>query len=135
MPKYALNEHEFDKVIKERGLEYYNEGMVGELYNINFDIHAKVNGYTVILGPKNIYCSCPYDDSYCKHLYALLLKIKHDGIPDDLMNGLNKMNKKQLLELLKKIVDRCAMKSMIILKIINDPNNDDFTDTSESDDY
>ena len=135
MPKITLNESKFDKIIKERGLEYYNEEMVGELYNFNSDIHAKVNGYTVIIGPKCNYCSCPYDGYYCKHLYALLLKIKHDGVPDDLMDELNKMNKKQLLQLLKKIVDRCALKSMIILKIINDPNNDNLSNTSESDDY
>lgn len=137
MPKFqlALKKRDFDKKIRERGLDYYTSGMVEKVYNVNSEFYAKINGYRVILGSNSTYCSCPYYENcndYCKHLYALLLQIKHGDIPDNLINDVKSMTKKQLIDILIKIVDRCAMKSMMIVKIMNDPDNDDTSDDEKS---
>src|SRR5438045_1254018 len=115
MLKYSLKEGDFDKITKERGLQYYNDNMVEELYNFNSAIYAKINNYIVILGPKHYYCSCPCGFC-CKHLYALFLKIKREGIPDNLMDKLNKMTKKKLITLLTKNISKNIKKSINMLK-------------------
>ena len=134
MSKYAIDKSCFDKIIKKRGLEYYNDGMVSEMYNFDSDIYAKINGYTVIIGQKIAYCSCPYNEynDTCKHLYALLLKIKNKEIPDDLMNKINKMNKKDFRKILRMIIDKNTIKSIRILRTINDPDNKNLSESSES---
>ena len=132
MPKYSVTEKSFDKIIKERGKEYYDSDMVGELYNISSNIYSKINGYLTIIGPKCIYCSCPYND-YCKHMYALLLKIKNENIPPDLMDNIKKMKKNELINLLEKIIDKSVYKSLIIPKILSNPDNNIFSESDNSD--
>lgn len=122
MLKYAIEEDMFDEVIMDRGQEYYDNGLFGDIYNINSTIYADVNDYTVIIGPNKSYCSCPCNFN-CKHLYALLLRIKNWGIPEDLLDTLRTLNKKELVQLIEKIIRRYADDSLNILKILSYQDN------------
>jgi uncharacterized Zn finger protein len=73
-----LSENDFSEKIIERGITYYEQGLVEILTKIDGVICSKVNGYDVHIGIGTYGCSCPcyaYQEN-CKHLYALLLKIK-----------------------------------------------------------
>ena len=100
------------------------------------NIYAQINQYVTIIGPKSLYCSCAYYACYCecKHQYALLLKINENGIPNDLMDNVNKMNKNDLVKMIIKIIDKCTLKSLNILKILDDPNKDKYSETNDDDD-
>jgi uncharacterized Zn finger protein len=125
---YYLTRSSFTGIIRQRGEDYYESGLVGELYNTNSNIYAYVNNYIVMIGPENAYCSCPYDDN-CKHMYALLLKIKEDGEPPDLMISIKRLDKNALEELLSRIIDECTTYSLKALRILEHPNIDDPYDT------
>ena len=131
MTKYAINKKVFSKITKERGEKYYKQGLVGDLFNVNSNIYSNINNYLTILGPEIIYCSCPCDD-YCKHLYSLLLKINNEDVPENLINRLHQeKTKNELINILLKIVDKCTTKTIKILQIINNPDEEVSTDDSD----
>jgi hypothetical protein len=111
-----LTKKDFTKVIRVRGIEYYKNDMVSEISNIygyyyahinDYDVYIKSNEDTksgkfmhIILTDVADYgCSCPCNFN-CKHLYALLLKIRE-------INKMNQefqnMEKKKLCNILTKL--------------------------------
>ena len=89
-----LKQSNYEKIIKTRGTEYYNQGKVGPVYIIENNYFAQVNKYTTGIGKDYNYCSCPFE-SLCKHLFALQLKIKEKS-HIQIKNKINEMTKEEL---------------------------------------
>lgn len=76
----------FQPHILERGLDYYESGLVQSLEQTGDIYEAIVEGtedYAVQISVRNgvveeAYCSCPYaaDGNYCKHMAAVLFQIQ-----------------------------------------------------------
>jgi hypothetical protein len=93
-----LSDNNFSDIIIQRGIEYYEQDLVGDMANVNGIIYAKVNGYDVHVGMDRYGCSCPcyaFREN-CKHLYALLLKIRA-------YSGLNCFRDKPYYDVLKEM--------------------------------
>lgn len=74
-----------EEPIKTRGEDYYNQGRVFFLEQLNNTYYAVVGGtglYVVKINYQEkdkkikVYCSCPCD-FYCKHIYAVILAIRN----------------------------------------------------------
>lgn len=73
-----LTPDSFSYIIKERGIDYYRQGLVTDLCISNNTFTAKVNNYDTHISFASYNCSCPCfaNRENCKHLYALYLKIE-----------------------------------------------------------
>ena len=78
----------FDDVILKRGLDYFREGRIQEVYRKNGHFYSTVEGtypYNVKIEIKDddieeMYCNCPYADEgcYCKHMAGTLIYIEQN---------------------------------------------------------
>lgn len=75
----------FDNVILRRGYDYYKNGCVKSVKELDGIYRAVVDGtykYHIVIDTNkerfDMSCSCPYD-SYCKHMAAVLYYLKKDG--------------------------------------------------------
>ena len=83
----------FKDYILERGRDYYEAGLVGEVCRSNYGYEAEVEGselYHVEIDVSNdviqdMYCSCPYAEggNNCKHMAAVLYKFENEGELED----------------------------------------------------
>lgn len=99
--------HLFSPKILERGLTYYQKGLVSKVNNQNGMIQAVVLGsrpYDVTLDIRDgfvndVSCDCPYatQENYCKHEAALLFYLEDQGMI--------KKQKKSILEPIKTLVN------------------------------
>jgi len=112
-----LTKQDFTKIIRTRGMEYYKNDMVSEITNAYGYYYARINDYDVYMKSNedtssNKYmrailddetvdygCTCPCNFN-CKHLYALLLKIREIDRMDIKFQN---MEKKQLCKILTKL--------------------------------
>src|SRR5437016_3796901 len=108
----------FSKEIKERGQELYDKNKVGVLVNINNIVYAKIGDYTTYIGSSVNNCTCPCDTK-CKHMYALLLKIKKLGTPEELSSILGSTNNNNLIKIIKEMVESDPGNFSIVKKNIN----------------
>ncbi|MFO7570654.1 MAG: SWIM zinc finger family protein, partial [Smithellaceae bacterium] len=82
----------FPITIRERGRQYYESGRVEIDGADNVSVMADVRGskpyqVDVLIKPDVVMvsCTCPYAETdYCKHIYAVFLKIDHDQLLPDL---------------------------------------------------
>lgn len=107
-------EDEIDSTILERGDEYWRRGLVLDIKNIDENITALVKGTDIYevktrlagKGILNSRCNCPYEGDYCKHevavFYALSRGNKLSKKQTNDTTNLNKMSKKELIELVQK---------------------------------
>ena len=106
---YDTDRYGFDDVIKYRGESIVDKDKIS---NINYDnntytaIVEGTNNYDVSItfdeeGYLNASCTCPYykeDKGYCKHIYALLYKVKCSN------------NRKVIIKYLKKMLRKVKFK-------------------------
>ncbi len=105
----------------DRGLAYYNDGMIGNPVLQGYTLSANCQGtedipyaVSVELMPTGIattHCSCPYDwDGDCKHIVALLLTYRHDPdlicSVDALLAELEAKPKSNLLHVISELLKR-----------------------------
>lgn len=120
-----------DKIF-HRGLEYFKEGMVRDIYSIKNTIEAYVEGsgyrpYKVQIefdqsGIKGMpCCSCPYVEDFddiCKHIIAVLLTIlkKPENLEtkEKLSELLKNLDKSNLIELIETIVKADSSLSLFL---------------------
>ncbi|ENN96778.1 zinc finger SWIM domain-containing protein [Methanocaldococcus villosus KIN24-T80] len=100
----------YDERIKERGKNYYINGLVKYCIKLGNKLYGKVVGsdiYNVEVDLKTLegVCSCPYRYN-CKHAYALILAYKNNDYVDgdSLFNELKKRDKEEIINILKNIV-------------------------------
>lgn len=113
---------DFQKIIKERGKDYYNEGKVKNVINIDGVYYSKVNRYKVWIGGNTYGCTCPYYDyDNCKHMYALLLQLKSYGKnkPDDMISCLDNFSKETLAEIVKNLLKKHPTDVSIVKKYLH----------------
>lgn len=134
MPKYIIStpyDDKFSSIIRERGINYFKTDKVDNYKLIDqtcsADIKGTENYKTSITFYKNknikkAECSCPYfikDNTYCKHIYALLLKYcKNENVAGfiDKLNYIedNHTPKHNTANLYNKMISICnAMKEII----------------------
>jgi len=126
LPTFVLSETSFVDKIKCRGEVYYEENRVSDLYNMDSNIYAMVDSYSVMLGQTDCYCTCqqtitcdcPDCNYYCAHLYALLLKLRQEYIPTDIKSHIRSLTKEELIDLVENIIDKNISKPMEILRLI-----------------
>ena len=124
--KFPLTETMIKELVSSkifnRGLEYFKEGAVCDIYSIENTIEAHVEGnnyrpYKVQIefdnsGIKGIpVCSCPYAEDFddiCKHIVAVLLTVlkkpKNLETKEKLSDILKNLDKSNLIELIEVIV-------------------------------
>ena len=80
-----------DPFIRQRGMDYYRKGAVGDILRQGNRLHTTVLGtypyqVTMLLFRKSILetgCSCPYERGpVCKHVVAVIHHLREWGIPD-----------------------------------------------------
>lgn len=134
MPKYTIctpYDDKFSSIIRERGINYFKNDKVDNYKLIeqtcSADIKGTENYKTSITFYKNknikkVECSCPYftkDNTYCKHIYALLLKYCKNENVDGFIDKLNYIEENQspkhnTTNLYNKMISICnAMKEII----------------------
>lgn len=102
----------FEKRILSRGKQYYQNDKIKNLNNKNNKYFAIVSGtyeYNVSITIEketiSVSCECPYHkdtNKYCKHIYAVLLKIHNDPIKNE-MKQLYNSNTLKLEDILIKV--------------------------------
>lgn len=113
-------EDAFDAKVLSRGFSYYKEGAVLSLEQSDdngIEYQAEVEGselYNVCAEITkegeicSAYCDCPYEDEYCKHIAAVLFKIReqyYSGRPlpkkqEKLSDLIHKCSRKQLEDII-----------------------------------
>ncbi len=81
-------ETQISSVIVQRGLDYYNSGLVTDLEETSDNVwSAEVSGsddYSVEVSLSdeneivNFFCDCPYDGPFCKHAAAVCFAIREE---------------------------------------------------------
>ncbi|AYV80503.1 MAG: zinc finger SWIM domain protein [Harvfovirus sp.] len=126
-----LTDKDFDLKTRQNGKEYYSKGKICSIKKFNCKVYAKVGGYDTYLSTvnKTYGCTCECDE-ICKHVYALLIKIRSVGqqtIPDGI-NQLKNYTVDQLIDILKSCADDNADIIPSITKFIkaNSANSNEF---------
>lgn len=105
----------FRSHILERGLNYYEMGLVYDLKATDVGVKAIVEGtedYHVKIEMRDervfdMHCDCPYadDGNYCKHMAAVLYEIENDK-PDKVMHGDSIQQIKEAKNELEEVIDK-----------------------------
>ena len=129
----------FKDHILESGKEYYEAGLVGEVYRSNYGYEVDVEGselYHVKIDVSNdgsnkviqdMYCSCPYAESgnNYKHMAAVPYKFENEGELEDVFSLVDCLSKEQLCAFVKKMIQRDASVSSLLVRFArNDIEND-----------
>ena len=116
----------FEDIIKERGERYYNRNKIKDYKKDNDTYNAIVIGekeykVSLVLDKDNIKdakCTCPHFEkgNYCKHIYALLYKIKASGNKNKIKDAIYELNSavKKMVEESRKYVDSHTFKDSVL---------------------
>ena len=116
----------FEDIIKERGERYYNRNKIKDYKKDNNTYNAIVIGekeykVSLVLDKDNIEdakCTCPHfkKGNYCKHIYALLYKIKASSNKNKIKDAIYELNDtvKKMVEESRKYVDSHTFKDSVL---------------------
>lgn len=110
----------FEKKIIIRGRFYYDNSRIVKFKCDNKICDAVVEGtknYNVRITGDEFYCSCPYHETntYCKHIYAVLYKIRMDEVMLIYKDVIEK-NQKTIQKVLDEINNNLILNKKLILK-------------------
>lgn len=100
----------FDNIIQQKGKEIFDNNQIKSLYRLKHMYYGKVIGneksfYQVVIDSKKKSGTCECDcQNYCKHMYAVVLKLKNNNIID-----LNEKISILSNEALKDLLNNCIL--------------------------